>query len=139
VVTERGRTKRVLIADDQPHVRAALADLVASDDRMELIGVAADAEEAIEMCTVLRPDVAVLDVKMPGGGGPAAAQGILGVSPDTVVVALSAHDDQGSRQAMRAAGAADYVLKGGDVDDLLVAIRAAGNPGPSAISGGGDG
>lgn len=139
VVTERGRATRAFIADDQPDVRAALADLVASDDYLEVSGVAADANEAIEMCAVLRPDVAVLDVKMPGGGGPAAARGIRGVSPATVIIALSAHDDQGSRHAMRAEGAADYLLKGGDVNDLLAAIRAAATPGPSAISGGHDG
>ena len=64
---------RVLVADDQPHVRAALAEVVSSDDNLELTGVAADAEEAIHLCGQLRPDVAVVDVKMPAGGGPAAA------------------------------------------------------------------
>jgi DNA-binding NarL/FixJ family response regulator len=135
VVTEQGRTKRVLIAYDQPHVRAALADLVASDDQMEVSGVAADARKAIEMCSLLRPDVAVLDVRMPGGGAPAAAQGIRRVSPHTVLIALSVHDDRGSRHAMRAAGGADYLLNGGDVDDLLAAIRAVGAPGLLATSG----
>ena len=138
VLTEQGGRTRVLLADDQPHVRAALADLVASDDHLELSGVAADAQEAIEMCASLRPHVAVVDVKMPGGGGPAAAEGIRRVSPGTVVLALSAHDDQRSRQAMYAAGVGDYMLKGGDVDDLLAAIRAAA-PNASAGNGGVDG
>ncbi len=113
----------VVVADDQPHVRAALAELVASDDQLELTGVAADAEEAIRLCARVRPDVAVVDVKMPGGGGPAAVHGIRAVSPDTAVFALSAYDDQGSRSAMRAAGAAAYLVKGGDIEVLLAAIR----------------
>lgn len=50
------------------------------------------------------------------------------VSPHTVLIALSAHEDRGSRHAMRAAGAAEYLLKGGNVDDLLAAITAVGAP-----------
>ena len=122
-VSDHSGTVRVVVADDQPHVRAALAEMVASDDHLELTGVAADAEEAIRLCAELRPEVAVVDVKMPGGGGPAAVHGIRARSPGTSVLALSAYDDQGSRSAMRAAGATAYVVKGGDIDVLLAAIH----------------
>ncbi len=123
-VSGHSQAVRVVVADDQPHFRAALAELVASDDHLELGGVAGEGEAAIGLCARVRPEVAVVDVKMPGGGGPAAVQGIRAVSPGTAVVALSAYDDQGSRQAMRAAGAAAYLVKGGDVDVLVAAIRA---------------
>jgi DNA-binding NarL/FixJ family response regulator len=139
-VTVRSGMVRVVVADDQPQVRAALAELVASDERLVLSGVAGDAEEAIALCARLRPEVAVVDVKMPRGGGPAAADGIRSVSPGTAVFALSAYDDQGSRLAMRAAGAAAYVVKGGDIDALLGTIfTVAEGPGASARSAGGEG
>ncbi len=125
-------TVRVVVADDQPHVRAALAELVASDDHLELAGVGADAEDAIRLCAQVCPEVAVVDVKMPGGGGPAAVRGIRAASPGTAVLALSAYDDQGSRSAMRAAGAAAYVVKGGDIDLLLAAIRDQSGPSAAA-------
>ena len=65
---------RVLVADDEPAVRAALAELIETEDTLELVGTAKDAQEAIELAIRERPDVALLDVKMPAGGGPRAAR-----------------------------------------------------------------
>ena len=62
---------RVLIADDEPALRVALADLLAHEDHVVLIGTAGDADEAIQLADDARPDVALVDVKMPAGGGPA--------------------------------------------------------------------
>ncbi len=67
---------RVLIADDEPALRVALADLLAHEDHLTLIGTAGDADEAIQIATDQRPDVALVDVKMPAGGGPRAAREI---------------------------------------------------------------
>lgn len=120
-----GNAIGVLIAEDEPHVRAALVELVGSDAALALVGVAGDAATAVELSRALRPDVAVVDVKMPHGGGVAAASGIRSVSPATAVIALSAYDDDGARSAMLDAGAVGYLIKGGDVEELLAAIRAA--------------
>ena len=60
---------RVLIADDEPALRVALADLLAHEDTIRLVGTAGDADEAIELAVSAQPDVALVDVKMPAGVG----------------------------------------------------------------------
>ena len=118
-----GAPIRVLIADDEPLIREALADLFGSEDSLELVAVAADADEAIELAVRTRPDVALLDVKMPGGGGPRAAREIRSLSPRTRIVALSAHEDRASVLEMLSAGAAAYVVKGASADEILETVR----------------
>ena len=81
---------RVLLADDEPGLRIALTELLSHEERVELVGTAADAEEAIRIAESNLPDVALVDVRMPEGGGPHAARGITRVSPGTRVIALSA-------------------------------------------------
>ncbi len=103
---------RVLVADDEPAVRAALAELVEAEETLELVGVAKDAEEAIELALREHPDVALLDVKMPAGGGPRAAREIRIGSLQTRVVALSAYEDRTSVLEMLRAGAVGYLVKG---------------------------
>ena len=85
---------RVLLADDEPGLRVALSELLSHVERVELIGTAADAEEAIRIAEVGLPDVALVYVRMPEGGGPHAARGISRVSPATRVIALSAYEDR---------------------------------------------
>src|SRR5918992_1375698 len=70
---------RVLLADDEPGLRTALTELLSHEDRVELIGTAADAEEAIRIAESGHPDVALVDVRMPEGGGPHAAEVMSGV------------------------------------------------------------
>ena len=82
---------RVLIAEDEPDVREALVDLVSSDPEMEVVGEASNAAEAADVAIRLRPDVALLDVKMPEGGGSQAARAIRAGSPQTLIVGLSAY------------------------------------------------
>jgi len=113
---------RVLIAEDAPAVRRALAALLEAEPSVRLVGAAEDAVEAIELARRELPDVAVIDVKMPGGGGPRAARDILRHSPATTVIALSAYADQTSVLEMLAAGAVDYLLKGTPAQDILSAI-----------------
>ncbi len=113
---------RVLVADDEPEVRAALADLVASDASLELVGAAADADEALALARARRPDVALVDVKMPGGGGVRAAREIIRVSPQTRVLALSAYEDRQTVLQMLAAGAVGYLVKGTSPDEIVRAI-----------------
>src|SRR6201999_813330 len=72
---------RVLIADDDPVMRMLLAAVINNDPALELVAQAEDADEAIALATETTPDVALLDVEMPGGGGPRAAQEIRAQAP----------------------------------------------------------
>jgi DNA-binding NarL/FixJ family response regulator len=116
---------KVLVAEDSAVLREALADLIQDEPGLELVGVAIDAEEAIIMAGVYQPEVAVLDVKMPGGGGSHAASGIGRVSPATRVLAFSAYEDRDSVEEMLAAGAVGYLVKGARMDDVITAILGA--------------
>ncbi len=112
----------VLIADDDPSVRRVLEDMVRADPGLQLIGSAEDADGAVALACRHRPDVAVLDVKMPGGG-PDAARRILAGSPETWIVALSAYEDDASLRQMIAAGTRSYLVKGVGASELLAAIH----------------
>ena len=116
---------RVLIAEDDPVIRQVLVDLMSGDDGLDCAGVAADAVEAIDLARVVQPDVAILDVKMPGGGGPRAARDIRAVSPQTRIIAFSAFDDRAAKAEMHDAGACRFLVKGSSVHILLGAIREA--------------
>ena len=116
---------RVLIAEDEPTVRTALSELIRSESEFELVGAAADAAQAIELARVHHPDVALLDVKMPGGGGAQAARGIRALCPQTRVTALSAYDDRTSVLEMLGAGAVGYLVKGTPAVQILDAVRSS--------------
>jgi PAS domain S-box-containing protein len=115
---------RVLVADDARSVRAAMCDLIAGAPDMEIVGSAKDADEAIELARQSQPDVAILDVKMPGGGA-RAAQELATVAPRTKVVALSAYQDNGSVLEMLRSGAVGYLVKGTDPGEIFEAVRRA--------------
>lgn len=119
------RLIRVLVADDDPGVLGALCDLLGAVPGMAVVARARDAGEAVELAARSLPDVAVLDVRMPGGGGPRATRDILGFSPGTRVVALSAHEDRGSVAEMIRAGALSYIVKGGPIDDIVATVERA--------------
>jgi EAL domain-containing protein (putative c-di-GMP-specific phosphodiesterase class I)/AmiR/NasT family two-component response regulator len=116
---------RVLIADDEPVVCEALAALIETEDSLELVGTATDAQEAIELAARERPDVALVDVKMPAGGGPRAAREIRASSPKTRVLAISAYGDRGSVVEMLGAGAMGYLVKGTPAHDIVRMIHNA--------------
>jgi EAL domain-containing protein (putative c-di-GMP-specific phosphodiesterase class I) len=122
---------RVLLADDEPGLRIALTELLSHEDRVELIGTAADAEEAIRLAESDLPDVALIDVRMPEGGGPHAARGISRVSPGTRVIALSAYEDRTNVLDMLRAGAVGYMVKGTAADELVHGIENVAQGGTS--------
>lgn len=122
---------RVLLADDEPGLRTALTELFSHEDRVELIGTAADAEEAIRLAQSDLPDVALIDVRMPEGGGPHATRGISRVSPGTRVIALSAYEDRTNVLDMLRAGAVGYMVKGTAADELVHGIEKVAQGGTS--------
>jgi len=115
---------RVLVADDARTLRAAICDLIAGEPDMELVGTASEAASAIRLARKRAPDVALLDVKMQGGGAFASAE-IASASPRTMVVALSAYADRGSVLEMLRNGSVGYVVKGAPPNEILDAIRRA--------------
>lgn len=117
---------RVVVADDEPEVRSALVDLLAADPAVEVVGVAADTEEVVSMAALHRPDVVLMDFKMPNGGGAIATRLIRQRRPETRVVALSAYQDRATVLEMLGAGAVGYITKGSPAADISTAIRRAG-------------
>ena len=116
---------RVLVADDEPEVVSALEALFAAATDLELVGSAGDAVEAVSLAGRLRPDVALIDVRMPGGGGAQAAREIKQLSPQTQVVAFSAYDDRASVFQMLENGAVSYLVKGASVGEIRDALVSA--------------
>jgi PAS domain S-box-containing protein len=117
---------RVLIADDESALRKALSDLVSGEPGLEVVGLAESADEAVALAARYQPDVALLDVRMPGGGGAAAACGIRERSPSTRVLALSAYEDRASALELLRNGAVGYLVKGVAPDEIVEAVRRAG-------------
>ncbi len=115
----------VLVAEDQPIFRAVLADLIAGEPSLQLVGMAEDADQAIEIARREKPDVALLDVSMPGGGGPRAAREICAVSSKTKVLALSAAEDRHAVLGMLRAGAIGYLLKDVSPESLVRSMMKA--------------
>ena len=100
---------RLMLADDEAPVLEAMRELVSTDPFIDLVGTARDAGEAIDLAELHLPDVALLDVRMPGGGGSRAAREIRLRSPETQIVALSASTDPRTVVSMVRAGAVCYV------------------------------
>jgi len=122
-VTTARRRLRVVIADDTPAMAAFLEELIRAQGDLELVAVGRDTTSAIELADSHQPDVVVLDVRMPGGGGEVAAAAIRAASPSVRIVALSTRSEQEVIAGMLAAGADAYVIKGPDVGEILSAIR----------------
>lgn len=124
----RDTSTRVIVVDDDVGVRAALREILDHHSDLACVGEADDAASAITTCEALRPDVVLMDVRIPGGGVAATAT-ITARCPAVTVIALSAYGDRHHREQMAAAGAARYVTKGTAIDELLDAIRELAPPG----------
>ncbi len=125
---------RVLVADDDPAVRAAIAEVIVAAGGMIVVATAGTADEAILAAVRESPDVVVLDVKMPGGGGSRAAREIAVRAPGAKVVALSAHNDRDSVAAMLRAGALGYIVKGAPIQEIIDTVQRAAR-GLASLSG----
>jgi DNA-binding NarL/FixJ family response regulator len=115
---------RVLIADDHTIFRQGLAQMLKSIDGLDLTGQAADGQEALRLIAATRPDIAVLDVSMPGLSGLEVTKEALRRRLPTRVILLTMHGEAEAVSTALRAGAAGYVLKDNAFEDLVYAIKA---------------
>jgi DNA-binding NarL/FixJ family response regulator len=116
---------RVLVVDDHAIVRQGLERLIATTDDMELVAMASDGAEAVELAAALHPDVVLMDLSMAGTDGVEATRRIVAADDDVRVVVLTSFGEERRIADALDAGAHGYLLKHIDPDDLLGAIRAA--------------
>jgi DNA-binding NarL/FixJ family response regulator len=116
---------RVLIADDHAVVRAGLEQLLESAADITVVGTAADGEQAVSLAQEHHPDVALMDLSMPGVGGIEATRRIRALEPAVHVVVLTSFSDRERILEALDAGALGYLLKDAEPDELLRGIRAA--------------
>jgi DNA-binding NarL/FixJ family response regulator len=115
---------RVLVADDHPLVRSGLVATFAAEEDLEVVAQAASGREAVELFRRHRPDVALIDLRMPGLDGADAAARICAEFPGARVVMLSSFDGDEDIHRAFAAGAVTYVLKETSPGDLVAIVRA---------------
>jgi len=115
---------RLVIADNQRLFRLGLAQLLGADPQVEVVGLAADGEEAVRQCELLRPDVVLLDLRMPGVAGLEATRQILALDVGAKVVILTASVRDGDVAAAFESGASGYVLKDSEEEALVQSVLA---------------
>jgi DNA-binding NarL/FixJ family response regulator len=119
-------TIRILLADDQPLVRAGVAQLIGTQPDLAVVGEAADGAEAVARAAELRPDVVVMDVRMPRLDGIEATRQVLALTPDPPrVVLLTTFDLDEYVFDGLLAGASGFLLKHAPPEEIVLAIRAA--------------
>ena len=124
---------RVLIVDDHPLTREALATLLAGND-FDVVGQASDGQEAIELAGRIRPQLVLLDLSMPGLDGLSALPGLRSAVPDAEVIVLTASGTEDNLLAAIRAGAAGYLLKSEPPDRIVSFLRGVVR-GEAALSG----
>jgi EAL domain-containing protein (putative c-di-GMP-specific phosphodiesterase class I)/ActR/RegA family two-component response regulator len=131
--SDNARVVTVLIAEDDSQLRNVLSALIDSEPALQLVAAASDADEAIELARETRPDVAIVDVHMPGGGGVKVARELRRSAPDTKVLALTAAADRNTVLEMLEAGVVGYLVKGSSAEHIIESIGRAGS-GQSMLS-----
>ena len=115
---------RLLICDDHEVIRTGLASLLAGTD-IEIVGEAANGKDALRLAQKDKPDVILLDIRMPDGDGLSTLEKLRAKVPESKVVMLSTYDNPTYIARAVALGAADYVLKGSPREDIIATITAA--------------
>ena len=115
--------RTVLVVDDDEDLRAVIRQVLTATDRFDVVGEAATGAAAVEAARRLQPDLVIMDVRLPNGDGEEATRLLGSVSPRTKVLAHSASDDRSAVLDMVAAGADGYLVKSGDVRELLEALE----------------
>ncbi len=116
---------RVLIVDDHPVVRTGLAGMLAAEDDIEVVGEAGDGEEAVVVARRMRPDVVLMDLRMPRVNGAEAIARIVAADPSIKVLVLTTYDTDSDIIRAVEAGATGYLLKDTPRLELASAVRAA--------------
>lgn len=117
---------RIILADDHALVRDGLRLVIEAEPDLEVLGDASSAAEAVQRVAAAQPDVLLLDITMPGGGGIGALQEIRRVSPGTRVLMLTMHEDPEYLRVALVSGASGFILKNAAGSELLSAIRSVG-------------
>ncbi|GAA1828610.1 response regulator transcription factor [Actinomadura chokoriensis] len=121
--TDAAETIRVFLLDDHEVVRRGVAALLSAEDDIEIVGEAGTAEHALARIPAARPDVAVLDVRLPDGDGVSVCRELRSQMPDLACLMLTSFDDEDALFEAVMAGAAGYVLKQIHGSDLVGAVR----------------
>jgi DNA-binding NarL/FixJ family response regulator len=116
---------RVVLVDDHPMVRMSLRLLLRSTEDIDVVGEAGDGEEALRICAQVHPDVVLMDLRLPRLDGVATTRALQHHAPVPHVLVLTAFYDERLIPQALAAGASGYVLKDGDVEEFIAAIRSA--------------
>jgi len=122
--TNRNRKIRIIIADDHAVVREGTRTLLEREKDMELVGEAEDGEKAVHLIEITKPDVAILDINMPGLNGIEVTRCVKPLSPQTAILILTAYDNDEYIFALLEAGAAGYLLKDAPSHELVAAVRS---------------
>ncbi|MDA1362655.1 response regulator transcription factor [Glycomyces luteolus] len=115
---------RVLLADDEAMIRAGVAAILATDPGIEVVAEAGDGAEAVELARAHRPDVAMLDIRMPKLDGLAAAAELRRVMPEVAVVILTTFDEDVYVDQALSQGASGFMLKAADPRELIIGVKA---------------
>jgi two-component system response regulator NreC len=114
---------RVMVVDDHGILRAGLVALLSAEPGFEVVGEAADGQEAIRLARLLRPDVVLMDISMPGESGIETARRLTRLEPGMRILILTVHEDRSLIQEAISAGAAGFILKRALKAELISAIR----------------
>ncbi len=114
---------RVLVVDDHDLVRTGITRMLADIDGLQVIGQADSGEESLKRARELKPDVVLMDIKMPGIGGLEATRKLLRSHPDMRVIAVTACEDDPFPTRLLQAGASGYLTKGAGLEEMVQAIR----------------
>lgn len=115
---------RVFVVDDHALVRESVAKLISAQEGFVVAGQAGRTEDAIASIARIRPDLVVLDISVPGGGGLEIAHAVRATAPGTRIVFLTMHDDDATVSRALSAGADGYVLKSASIDEVVQAVRS---------------
>jgi two-component system response regulator DevR len=123
MLTERGGPIRVFLLDDHEIVRRGIKDLLESEGDIEVVGESGLAQEAARRIPALKPDVAILDGRLPDGSGVEVCREVRSVDPKIAALILTSYDDDDALFAAIMAGAAGYILKQVGGNDLVETVR----------------